>query len=186
MSAGASGITASLQRLREGDRSAFADIAPLVYEELRGLAQRQMNGQPKGHTLQATALVNEAFERLLRLENPRWRDRSHFLSAAVCAMRCVLVDHARKRGRVRRAANGERIPLDDMVEQIEAQTMNLVELEDALVAMSAHDPRMARIAEHAVFGGLSVAEIANLFDLSTRTIERELKFARAWILRQQR
>jgi RNA polymerase sigma factor (TIGR02999 family) len=186
MSAGAPGITASLQRLRDGDRSAFEDIAPLVYEELRGLAQRQMNGQPKGHTLQATALVNEAFERLLRLENPLWKDRSHFLSAAVCAMRCVLVDHARKRGRARRAANGDRIPLDDLVEHLEAGGVDLVELEDALEAMSAHDPRMARIAEHSFFGGLSAAEIANLFDLSTRTIERELKFARAWILRQQR
>lgn len=186
MSSGASGITASLQRLRDGDRSAFEDIAPLVYDELRGLAQRQLNGQPKGHTLQATALVNEAFERLLRLENPLWNDRAHFLSAAVCAMRCVLVDHARKRGRARRAANGERVPLDDIVEHIEARTMHLVELEDVLAAMSKSDPRMARIAEHAVFGGLSAADIAGIFGLSTRTIERELEFARAWILSQKR
>jgi RNA polymerase sigma factor (TIGR02999 family) len=186
MSSDASGVTASLLRLRDGDRSAFHDLAPLIYDELKSLAQRQMSGQARSHTLHATALVNEAFERLLRSENPAWKDRAHFISAAVCAMRCVLVDHARHKSRARRSADGERVPLDDLVEQIEARTTNLLELEDSLRRMAQHDVRMARIVEHATFGGLTAAEIGAAMGISQRTVERELAFARAWLLKERR
>jgi RNA polymerase sigma-70 factor, ECF subfamily len=176
-------VTDTLVRLRDGDRSAFDDLAPLVYDELKALARRHMNGQRRGHTLQATDLVSLVFERLLRLERPDWDNRPHFISAAVCTMRSVLVDHARTRGRVRRKSPGERVPLDDIVDEIESQTTDLVAFDESLRRMEAEDPRMARVVEHVAFGRLTVAETAAAMGLSKRTVERELACARAWLLK---
>ncbi len=183
MIAGAPRITASLQRLRAGDRSAFNDIVPLVYDDLKELARRQMSGQPKWHTLQATALVHEAFERLLKAADPHFKDRRHFLSAAVCAMRCALVDHARRRGSARRVPSGERVPLDDLVDQVESMSTEILTLDDRLSALERRDPRLARVVEYAVFGGLNATEIASALGVSRRTVERDFAFARAWMMK---
>lgn len=178
-------VTQALDRLRSGDRSAFEELVPLVYDELRSLARRQMRDQPPGHTLQATELVNAAFERLLRQDKPNWHNKPHFVSAAVVAMRCVLVDHARTKGRARRGGSHVRVPLDDLVDEIEARTTNLLALDDSLQRMEEIDARMVRVVEHTLFGGLTVSETAKAMGLSKRTVERELSSARAWLLRER-
>jgi RNA polymerase sigma factor (TIGR02999 family) len=172
-------VTRVLARLRAGDRDAFDDLVPLVYEELRRMAHSQMSGQRSGHTLQATALVHEAVARLSG--GGSWNDRVHFFSAAARAMRCVLVDHARSKARVRRCQPGERVALDDVVAVYEERSFDLVELDDALDLLASFDPGLARIVELRFFGGLDVAEVAQILGMSLRSVERELVCAKAWL-----
>jgi RNA polymerase sigma factor (TIGR02999 family) len=174
-------VTRVLARLRDGDREAFDELVPLVYDELRGIAQRQMSRQPTGHTLQATALVHEAVARLSSGGDDSWQDRVHFFSAAARAMRCVLVDHARSKARVRRRSTGERVPFDDIVAAYEERSFNLVELDDALDQLATFDPRLARTVELRFFAGLGVDEIAKVLQISRRSVERELTCAKAWL-----
>ncbi len=174
-------VTRVLARLRDGDRDAFDELVPLVYDELRRIAQRQMSGQPTGHTLQATALVHEAVARLSAGADDSWQNRVHFFSAAARAMRCVLVDHARSKARVRRRGNGERVPFDDIVAAYEERSFNLVELDDALDRLATFDPRLARAVELRFFAGLGLDEVAEVLGISRRSVERELTCAKAWL-----
>lgn len=176
-------ITVCLQRLRAGDAAAANDMLPFVYEELRGLAANLMRGDRKDHTLQATALVHEAW---LKIGNALdggadVRDRQHFLAVAALAMRQVLINHARDRRAQKRGAGASRVALDDCVDAIEAQTGDLVELHDLLERFAKDHPRPAQIVEMRVFGGLLVEEVAAALDLAESTVKADWRFARAWL-----
>ena len=155
-------ITLLLQRMEAGDESAGAALAPLVHAELRRLAGDLMRGQPAGHTLQATALVNEAWIRLAGDGDVAWRDHRHFFRVAAKAMRSILVDHARRKAAQKRAGVGERVPLDEALERLAAVDVDLV-----------------RLVELRFFAGLSIPETARVLDVSTPTIERGWRTARA-------
>jgi RNA polymerase sigma factor (TIGR02999 family) len=152
-----------------------------VYFELRKLAAHWIHKQPAHHTLQATALVHEAYLKLWGGRSPVWADREHLLAAASQAMRHVLVDHARARRAQKRPSDRQRTPLDELVLSYEAQTLDLVALDDALAQMEAFDPQMARAVDLRVFGGLDPAETARLLGISRRTFDRRWSAIRVWL-----
>ncbi|MBI1853399.1 MAG: RNA polymerase subunit sigma-70 [Planctomycetes bacterium] len=172
-------ITLLLQRMEAGDESAGAALAPLVHAELRRLAGDLMRGQPAGHTLQATALVNEAWIRLAGDGDVAWRDHRHFFRVAAKAMRSILVDHARRKAALKRAGAGERVPLDDAIEAYEKRSIDLVAVDEALERLAAVDGDLVRLVELRFFAGLSIPETARVLDVSTPTIERGWRTARA-------
>lgn len=176
-------ITSCLQRLRSGDRSAADEMLPLVYDQLRALAGRLMRGDRPDHTLQPTALVNEAWLKVARGfdggHGPA--DREHFLAVATKAMRQVLVNHARDRRAVKRGAGALRVPLDDVVDAIEATTGDIAAWNDLLERFAAEHPRPAQIVEMRVFGGMLVEEVATALDLAPSTVKADWRFARAWL-----
>jgi RNA polymerase sigma-70 factor (ECF subfamily) len=175
-------ITALLQEWRAGDRAALERLTPVVYDELRQLARRSMAGERKGHTLQPTALVNEAYLRLVGTDVP-WRDRVHFFAVAARLIRRILVDHARARGRAKRSG-GARVELDDVMVMTKQPGREMVLLDDALNALGAHDARKAQVVELHFFGGLTYDEIAEAVGISAATVDRDLRLARAWLQRQ--
>lgn len=177
-------VTIWLQRLKDGDQGAVDKLFPLIYEELHRLARRSMGGQRPDHTLQATALVNEAYIRLFRDNCPDWRDRNHFMAFAARAMRSILVDHARSKNRVKRKPGGERVALDDLTESYEEHAFDLVGLDDALRKLAEIDETAVRMVELRFFGGLSMKETAEILKLSPRTLEREWQAAKAWLRRE--
>jgi RNA polymerase sigma factor (TIGR02999 family) len=176
-------ITELLRRMAEGDAGAEADLLGHVYEDLRRVARGCMRGQPRGHTLQATALVHEAWLRLARARGFPWKDREHFLSVAARAMRQVLVDHARGKGRRKRGGGRRRHPLDAIVVTYEERAIDLLALDEALGRLGGVDPQAARIVERRFFGGMSVEEVARSLGVSVRTAERDWEHARAWLHR---
>lgn len=178
-----SSITNVLGRLRAGEQGAFEELVPLVYEDLRRFARIQMRSQRSDHTLQATALVHEAIARLDPAGAATWQDRVHFFSAAARAMRCVLVDYARRKNRLRRRNQGSRVPLEDIVAMYEARSLDLLSLDASLKDLAAFDPELARVIELRFFGGLEVEPIAEILGVSTRTVERDLRCAKAWLRR---
>jgi RNA polymerase sigma-70 factor (ECF subfamily) len=184
MAAPASEITALLAAAQSGDEAETNHIVPLVYEELRRLARRHMAGQRRGHTLQTTDLVNEAYLKLINVKGAAWKDRLHFFAVASRAMRCVLVDHARRRAYAKRGGNPVRVSLSEAGQVCVPRTADVVAVDEALSRLAAVDPRKAQIVELRYFGGLSVEEIAQLLDLSSRTIKREWRWARAWLYRE--
>jgi len=177
-------VTHLLERLNQGDRTASEELLAQVFEELRSIAWQQMKRQAGSHTLQPTALVNEAYLRLFRGVQHDFNDRCHFLALASRAMRSVLVDHARAKGRKKRQADGERVPLDSLVEQYEERSANLVELDAALEKLGRVDPRMVQVVELRFFAGRSVVQTAEVLGVSERTVEREWTAAKAWIGRE--
>lgn len=183
MSDPAHAITLCLQRLRAGDRAAADDMLPLVYGELRALAGRLMRGDRPDHTLQPTALVNEAWLKVARglggASSPR--DREHFLAVATKAMRQVLVNHARDRRAQKRGAGAARVPLDDVVDAIEATTGDVTTWNDLLERFAGDHPRPAQIVEMRVFGGMLVDEVARALDVAESTVKADWRFARAWL-----
>jgi RNA polymerase sigma-70 factor (ECF subfamily) len=172
-------ITQLLGRMEAGDPEAADLLAPLVYDELRRLAGELMRRQPPGHTLQATALVNEAWLRLAGSDEARWRDHRHFFRVAAKAMRSVLVDHVRRRAALKRARSGERVPLDDVIESCERQSIDLLALEEALERLAGIDVELVRLVELRFFAGLSIPETARVLDVSEPTVERGWRTARA-------
>ncbi len=176
-------ITDLLTAWRKGDESALNSIVPLVYEELRLLARRQLRGERIGHTLQPTALVHEAFARLVDQSQVEWQCRSHFLAVAAKTMRRVLVDYSRRRFAARRGGQGIRITLDDSVAVAERQNVDVIALDDALNGLSRLDTRQGRIVELRYFAGLSIAETAEALGVSPATVKREWAVARAWLYR---
>lgn len=156
----------------------------VLYQELRRRAADQMRGQRRDHTLQPTALLHELYLRLARSERTRWKDREHFVRFAIRTMRSLLVDHARSRLRDKRDPGGERVPLDLVLGSIPAGDPDLVALDQALVRLEAHDPRLAQVVEMRYFGGCSVALTATLLGLARRTVERDWTLARAWLHRE--
>ena len=177
----ATDVTHLIERCREGDAGAFDELLGAVYGELRRLAAYHMRDARPGHTLQPTALVHEAYLKLVKCPDASWNDRSHFFAAAAQAMRHILVDHARARATGKRAGDAPRIPLDDVVDLAAADEVDLVALNEALERLAAVDPEAGRIVELRYFGGLTVPEVAEVVGVSRATVEREWAAARAWL-----
>jgi len=177
-------ITGLLVAWGGGDREALDRLVPLVYQELRRLARRQMRRERAGDTLQTTALVNEAYLRLVDYERVRPRDRSHFLAIAAQAMRRILVERARSRRADKHGSGAQKVSLDEMADASDERAAELVALDDALQAFAAIDPRKARLVELRYFGGLTIEETAEVLGVSTPTVERDWRTARIWLHRE--
>ena len=169
----------------EGDESAFDKLVPLVYKELHALARRYMRGERSDHTLQATALVNEAYVRLIDVTRIRWQNRSHFLAVAAQTMRRILVEFARQRHRQKRGSDAVRVTIDD-VDVAHEKSADLVALSDALSTLASFDPRMGQVVELRFFGGLTVQETADVLKVSPETVMRDWRLAKAWLQREMR
>jgi RNA polymerase sigma-70 factor (ECF subfamily) len=174
-------ITRLLEAWSGGDRQALDSLTPHIYEELRRLAERYMRNEHAGHTLQPTALVHEAYERLIGVDLP-WRSRAHFLGVAAQVMRRILVDHARARNAAKRGVDFSRVSLDEAVELAAADSDELVlGLDDALAKLGRFDELKSRILEMRFFGGLTYDQAAAALDISPATLDRELRLAKAWL-----
>jgi RNA polymerase sigma factor (TIGR02999 family) len=174
-------VTRLLLDWRGGNAEALDDLLPLVYDELRRLAARHMVGEADGHTLQPTALVHEAYVRLVDADI-EWQDRAHFFAAASRVMRRMLVDHARARGRQKRGGGRARVTLHNADAVTPPPDLDLLALDEALEALATHDPRKARAVELRYFGGLNLEEIAEVTDVSIATVHRDLRMATAWLM----
>lgn len=176
-----SSLTEKLQQLTEGDRSAADALFPLVYRELHELARRQLRNERSNHTLCPTALVNEAYLKLVDQEHTSWKNRSHFLAICSLAMRRILVDYANRRLAAKRGAGAVRVTYDDIHYQSGADAEQIIALEDALRRLERHNRRHAVIISYSFFGGLTHSEIAEALHVSIPTVRREWRFARAWL-----
>ena len=165
-----------------GDRDAFDRLVPLVTHELRQLAGKYLRREREGHTLQPTALVNEAYLRLVDLNRIEWQDRAHFFAMAARTMRRILVDHARARNNDKRGGGAPRVPLELALEISLAPERHLVELDDALRRLEAVHPRKAQVVELRFFTGLSLEETAAALRISVDTVKRDWRFAKLWLL----
>jgi RNA polymerase sigma factor (TIGR02999 family) len=177
-------ITQLLLAWSQGDRSALDQLIPLVYEELRRLAKHYMGQERPGHALQTTALVNEAYLRLIDASQVKWQNRAHFLAVSAQLMRRVLVDFARSNHQLKRGGKAHRVSLDQALVVSAEQGPNLVDLDDALSALSALDGRQSQVVELRFFGGLSVEETAEALKISPTTVRRDWTLARAWLHRE--
>ena len=177
-------ITRLLLAWGAGDREALDELMPIVYGELRKLARNYMRRQPADHTLQTTALVNEAYLRLIDSSRVNWQNRTHFFAISAQLMRRILVDFARKRSSLKRGGERVQVTLDDNVEAAAESGTDLVALNDALDKLAEMNERQAKIVELRYFGGLSEEEIAECLDISTRTVRRDWSVARAWLFRE--
>jgi RNA polymerase sigma-70 factor (ECF subfamily) len=184
----AGAITALLNRSSAGDRGALNELLPLVYQELRDRAARAFKGERKGVTLQPTALVHEAYVRLIGSRRIQWRDRSHFFSVAALLMRRILVDHARARHARKRGGMEVRVSLTTVdlgtASDEEERLIQLIALDELLTRLAARHARQARVVEMRVFTGLSVDEVAQALGFSARTIKTDWQMARAWLIRE--
>jgi len=178
--------TELLRAWSQGDESARERLIPLLYSELYTLARRYMRQERPDHTLQPTALVNEAYLRLIDVNRIEWRSRAHFLALAAQTMRRILVESARHRHRQKRGGGAVRESIDDIAELPEPQERDLVALSDALSALAMFDARMSQVVELRFFGGLSVEETADVLNVSSETVMRDWKTAKAWLLRELR
>ncbi len=176
-------ITRLLSEYEAGDREALERLLPLVYDELRRLAAHYLRGERPGHTLQPTALVHEAWFKLVDQRDVRWQNRAHFLGVAAQQMRRILVDHARGHNRYKRGGDQVRLPLDDARDVPEERDVDLVRLDDALRDLAAIDPQQSRVVELRYFGGLTIEETAEAIGVSPATVKRDWAMARAWLHR---
>jgi RNA polymerase sigma factor (TIGR02999 family) len=174
-------ITRLLVELRQGRPGAEAELLPLVYEHLHRLAAHYMRRERPDHTLQTTALLNEAYLRLVSQEKTDWQDRAHFFRIAARLMREILVDHARGRQAGKRGGLVEKLPLDEARDFSPAKAREVVELDEALRSLEQLDPQQGRIVELRFFGGLTVEETAEVLGISPRTVKRDWNVARAWL-----
>lgn len=177
-------VTELLRAWSDGDQQALAQLLPLVEAELRRLARVYMSRERRGHTLQPTALVNEAFLRLAEARGLRWQDRAHFLGISARLMRRVLVDHARAHGYQKRGGGAKRVTMHDALLASPELSLDILGLDLALEALAAVDERKSRVVELRFFGGLSVEETAEVLHLSNDTIKRDWRLARLWLLRE--
>jgi RNA polymerase sigma factor (TIGR02999 family) len=175
------GLTQLLIDWSNGDQSAFDKLMPLIDEELRRLAHRYMSRERAGHTLQTTALVNEAFVRLVNRKNVNWQNRAHFFGLAAQLMRTILVDHARSHACAKRGGGAFKLELDDALVVSQKKAVEVIALNDALNELVRLDPQQSRIVELRFFGGLTVEETAEVLHLSLATIKREWSTAKAWL-----
>ena len=178
-----SDVTRLLQAWSDGDPAALDELLPVVYRELHHQAERYMRNQSPGHTLQATALVNEAYLRLAGREPIEWKSRAHFFGVAAKAMRSILVDHARARQASKRGGGVAPVTLAD-AGQSGGQPVEVLELDETLKRLAELDPRKASLVELRWFGGLSIEEAAEVLSVSTATAKREWRTARAWLRRE--
>jgi RNA polymerase sigma-70 factor (ECF subfamily) len=177
-------VTTLLVKWSDGDDSAMQELVPLVYDELRRLARGQMSREREDHVLQATALVNEAFLRLVNVHQIQWRNRTHFFAMAARLMRRILVEHARARAFRKRGGGAPHVTFDENLTSPRSTPHDLVALDDALKALAAVHERKARVVELRHFAGLSVDETAGVLDVSAETVMRDWKFAKNWLLRE--
>ena len=180
----AQNVTRLLQDWRQGKGAALEGLMPLVNQELRRLAKRYMFGERAGHTLQTTALVNEAYLRLVNSRRVNWQNRAHFFAISAQLMRRILVDHARARGYQKRGGGVPKVTLDEALVGPEEKGRNLVALDDALTALAEVDLRKSKVVELRFFGGLSVEETAEVLKVSTETVMRDWRLAKAWLARE--
>jgi RNA polymerase sigma factor (TIGR02999 family) len=176
-------VTRLLVAWGDGDQAALEQLMPLVYEELRKLAHQHMRREHPGHTLQTTALVNEAYFRLVGQKQVRWQNRAHFFAISAQLMRRILVDHARGRQYAKRGGGAQKVSLDGVAVVAQEQAADLLALDEALRSLAAVDERKCRIVELRYFGGLGVEETAEALKLSPRTVMREWSMAKAWLYR---
>ncbi|HEX5884181.1 MAG TPA: sigma-70 family RNA polymerase sigma factor [Pyrinomonadaceae bacterium] len=177
-------ITQLLLQWRRGDPSALEDLMPLVYEELRRLARQCMRGERAGHTLQTTALVNEAYLRLVNSSRVQWQDRAHFFAIASQLMRRVLVDEARKRRNLKRGGDYTRVCVDEVELNCPPRDLDLLALDEALDSLAEVAPRKGKVVELRFFGGLSIEETALVLGISTDIVKREWRTAKLWLLQE--
>ena len=174
-------VTQLLQQWSHGDNAALEELTPLVYEELRRLAHHYMEGQRRDHTLQTTALVNEAYLRLAEQTNPNWHSRAHFFAVAARAMRQILVSYARSNRAQKRGGGAVRIELDEAAVLSPAQSKEIVDLHEALERLGMLDSRKAQVVELKFFGGLNYDEIAEVLKIAHMTVRRDWEFAKLWL-----
>jgi RNA polymerase sigma factor (TIGR02999 family) len=182
--AATSQITLLLAKLNDGDSSAASKLMPLVYDQFRALAARHLRSERAGHTLQPTALVHEAYLKLIDQKQVNWQGRTHFFAVGAQAMRRILVDYARQRKRRKRGGGAARVTLDDAVALAPERDEEILALDEALKKLSELDARQGQVVEMRFFGGMSVKEVANVLGVSTRTVEGDWTMARAWLLRE--
>jgi len=183
MSASPREITQLLLRWREGDGRALDQLMPHVYQELRRIARHYMATERRDHTLQSTALINEAYLRLIEYKEVEWNDRTHFFAVASQAMRRVLVDHARARLRSKRGGGAPKASLEQVAVAVDTPRLDLIALDRALTALAEIDPRKSRVVELRYFGGLTVEETAEVLEVAPLTVMRDWRAAKAWLLR---
>jgi len=184
MAAAPQEVSQLLVEWRNGDQEALDRLMPLVYDELRRIAGRYMNRERSEHTLQTTALVNEAYLRLVDQKNVDWQNRAHFFAVAASVMRHLLVDHARARGRIRRGADPQQVSLDEAALISEQKGEEMIALDEALTKLAAIDERKVKIVELRYFSGLSAEETATVLGVSEITVKREWLKAKAWLYRE--
>jgi RNA polymerase sigma-70 factor, ECF subfamily len=177
-------VTALLFAWGQGDESALEHLIPVVHYELHRLARRQMARQRQGHTLQTTALVNEAYLRLVDLSRVRWQDRAHFFAMSARLMRRILVDHARAQQSLKRGGEFQKVSLDEAADLTEDRRIDLVALDDAMQVLADTDARKSQVVEMRFFGGLSVEETAHALRVSAETVTRDWKVAKVFLLRE--
>jgi RNA polymerase sigma factor (TIGR02999 family) len=177
-------ITQLLAEWSEGNQSALDELYPLVYEELHRLARRYMSRERKGHTLQTTALINEAYVRLVDQKNVRWANRSHFFAISAQIMRRILIDHARRHGYAKRGGGAQQVSLEEVALVAHDASSELLRLDEALQELAKMDPRRCHVVELRYFGGLSNEEIAGILKVSENTVTRDWNLARAWLYQQ--
>lgn len=180
----ANNVTKLLRQAQEGDRLALDELLPLVYKELKRIAARQLAGERSNHTLQATALVHEAYLRLIDQHSVDWRNRAHFFSIAAEMMRRILVNHAVSRRAEKRGAGETLLSLDEVLSLPNKKDVNLVLLDEALKRLAEFDPTQARLVELRFFAGLTNEEVAEILGVSESTIKREWRSAKAWLAAQ--
>jgi RNA polymerase sigma factor (TIGR02999 family) len=176
-------VTQLLADWGKGDRSALDKLLPLVHAELRRIARRQMSQERPGHTLQATALVNEAYLKLAGQQGFEWQNRAHFFAVAAQVMRHILIDHARAHARDKRGGGAIQVSLDETALLAEDQAEHFIALDEALRSLETVDPQKSKIVELRYFGGLSIEETADVLNISPRTVRREWQRAKAWLYR---
>ncbi len=182
-------VTRVLHAIADGDTAAPEKLLPLVYDELRRLAAARMVQEPAGHTLQPTALVHEAYLRLVKEEDAHWKGRAHFFAAAAEAMRRILIERARRKGRIRHGGGRGRVSIESFdssngVEPSGTEGLDLLALDETLEKLKKEDARLERVVTLRFFGGLSVEQTAEVLEVSERTVKRDWEFARAWLFRE--
>jgi RNA polymerase sigma factor (TIGR02999 family) len=180
----AQGITELLRAWGNGEQQALDQLIPLVYNELHRLAHLYMDRERRAHTLQPTALVHEAYERLVDLKRVSWKNRAHFFAVSAQVMRRVLVDYARSRRFGKRGGDCHRVPLNETVAVFRDRQTDIVALDDALQTLAHIDERKSRVVEMRFFGGLSIKEVADVLHVSQETVLRDWRLAKVWLLRE--
>jgi len=177
-------ITELLAEWREGNQSALDELYPLVYDELHRLARRYMSRERKDHTLQTTALINEAYVRMVDQKNVNWANRSHFFAISAQIMRRILIDHARRHAYAKRGGGAQQVSLEEVAALVPEQGRELMRLDEALKSLAERDPRRSQVVELRYFGGLNNEEIAGVLQVSENTVTRDWNMARAWLYQQ--
>jgi RNA polymerase sigma factor (TIGR02999 family) len=177
-------ITQLLAEWSDGNQSALDELYPLVYDELHRLARRYMSRERQDHTLQTTALINEAYVRLVDQRNVHWANRSHFFAISAQIMRRILIDHARRHAYAKRGGGAQQVSLDEAATVTRSAGAELIRLDEALKSLAEMDPRRSQVVELRYFGGLNNEEIAGVLNISENTVTRDWNMARAWLHQQ--